>query len=484
MRTILQFSFLVLTLSAGRQGCHAEEPGWLDLFNGKDLSGWHLREANGVNGCRVEDGILVSKREVDEKRSSYLVSDLEFLDFQMQVEFRVPKGSNAGLYLQGRYEIQILDSYGRPVDYSMCGALYKRIAPQVNVCRPPGEWQTFDITFRAPRYDAEGEVAELGRLTVLHNGVKTLDDVTFVGPTGGGWMDQYEGEPGPLVIQTDHGDVDFRMIRIRGTAAEKSFPQPAPGVLQLAASQSKGPDGYGHGIALDWRTPHHYPAAKFLVYRGTSSDFPADNAHKRGEVRWWPPYTDGWFREAGDYFYKVVPLGFDGIAGQVAGPVSARGEPNQVDDPDLSKCGWLSASCKGGSVQRNQSFSRNALTVAGKKYKSGFGVQAPSAIEFLVGDVTQEAQNLRLRGVVGIDGSVPKDQRAVSEVSFVVEGDGKVLLDTGPLTFDSGARELDVPVPAGTQVLRLRVDPGASDKWDHADWAELRLEQVTQPGQP
>lgn len=450
---------------------------WIDLFNGKDLSGWHLRDPKGVCGCKVMDGILVSKPKVNGKRSSYLVSDLEFLDFQLQVEFMIPKGSNSGLYLQGRYEIQIADSYGKKPAPGMCGSLYRRIEPRINVCRPPGQWQSYDITFRAPRYDDQGELAEPGRLTLIHNGRKTLDNVAFVGVTGHGWSDQYEGQPGPLVIQTDHGDVSFRKIRIRGTVGAKSFPRTPPAVLSLTAHIGRAPDGFGKAVELDWRTPHHWPAGKFRVYRGASPDFPLDAAHKLTEVRWWPPVNDTSFPAPAVYFYKVVPVGLDGQVGPVAGPVSVSAEPNRAGNVDLTRSAWAAAHSANGPVRRNRSTSNRTLTLAGKKYRNGFGVHAPATIDFLVQDLVGDSPDYHLRGLIGLDDDIEKKARPLSDVWFVVEADGKVVFESGRITFADGAKPLDAAVPAGTHRLRLRVEPGVSNRWDHADWVAVRLEK-------
>ena len=187
------------------------------LFDGGDLSAWSHVDGKPAR-WEVKDGALVCRPGSGNLRTRAL-----FGDAQVHVEFATPhmteaKGQprgNSGVYLQGRYEVQILDSHGNETyPDGSCGAIYKQHAPLVNVCRPPGEWQTYDIVFRAPRRDAAGKLARAGTMTVLHNGVLIQDHADLRGPTGGA-LDDREGEPGPLCLQ-DHGNlVRFRNVWVR-----------------------------------------------------------------------------------------------------------------------------------------------------------------------------------------------------------------------------------------------------------------------------
>jgi hypothetical protein len=184
-----------------------DDKGWINLFNGKDLTGWRLRQADGRNGWEVENGVYINTPP-----STDIRTDAEYYDFQLHVEFNVAAGSNSGVYMRDRYEIQIFDSSGKPPVNNGCGALYGRVAPSVNTSKPAGEWQTFDITFIGKR------------LVVIHNGVKVLD-LADVGPMGTGASSNRPDGPGPLRLQGDHGAVSFRNIRIRPLSKEEAARQ-------------------------------------------------------------------------------------------------------------------------------------------------------------------------------------------------------------------------------------------------------------------
>ncbi len=167
------------------------------LFDGKTLDGWKLRDPKKKNGWKAVDGELVV---VDPKDNSDLVSERTFQDLKLHVEFNVEPKSNSGVYLRGRYEIQILDNPDAKMalDPHGCGAVYSRMAPKMDATKPAGEWQTYDITM-------------VGRqITVVLNG-QTIVEGVVEGITGGA-LSPYEDEPGPLMLQGDHGKVRFRNV--------------------------------------------------------------------------------------------------------------------------------------------------------------------------------------------------------------------------------------------------------------------------------
>ena len=186
------------------------------LFNGKDLDNWTTRSGEEA-GWEVADGIMTVVRGTGD-----IMTEERFTDFILHLEFMTPdmpeatgqaKG-NSGVFLQGRYEVQVLDSYGIEVPgKGDCGAIYNQFATLVNACKPPLEWQTYDVIFRAARVDEEGEVIEQARVTALQNGMVIHNNVQTLGPTGGN-IDDKLGEPGPLLLQ-DHGNpVKYRNIWI------------------------------------------------------------------------------------------------------------------------------------------------------------------------------------------------------------------------------------------------------------------------------
>jgi hypothetical protein len=171
-----------------------ENPKWgkeKKLFNGKNLEGW---KAMGENQWVVEDGILKSS-----KSGANLVSEEKFKDFRIQAEFRIPEGSNSGLYLRGRYEVQIADNKGLEPSSVYFGGIYGHLHPNENVAKSAGEWQTFDITLIGRR------------VTIVANGKTIISGQNIPGMTGGA-LDNDEAAPGPILIQGDHGAVEFRSI--------------------------------------------------------------------------------------------------------------------------------------------------------------------------------------------------------------------------------------------------------------------------------
>lgn len=174
-----------------------KEPLWgtpVRLFNGKDLKGWHA--LGNVNQWQAESGVLRSP-----KSGSNIATDQTFNDFKLHIEFRYPKGSNSGVYLRGRYEVQIEDSKGMEPLNDQLGAVYGFLPPTEMMAKDPGEWQTYDITL-------------VGRMvTVVVNGKKVICNQEIPGITGGA-LNSNEGEPGPIYLQGDHGPIEFRNIEI------------------------------------------------------------------------------------------------------------------------------------------------------------------------------------------------------------------------------------------------------------------------------
>jgi hypothetical protein len=169
----------------------------IDLFNGKDVSGWLCQNPNHPMRWFVKDGILQNEG----KDACNIYSKQKFTDFHLEVEFSVDPDSNSGVYLRGRDEIQILDGYNQKIDVHSQGALYGFIAPSVKADKPAGQWQSFDITLVA------------NRVTVIMNGTKIIDNGEVPGLTGGA-LDANEKGPGPIMLQGDHGKVEFRKVRI------------------------------------------------------------------------------------------------------------------------------------------------------------------------------------------------------------------------------------------------------------------------------
>ncbi len=160
----------------------------------EDLSGWHPRFDQHTGCWSVSNGILSATPPCVD-----IVSDATFDDFRLQLEFRYPPGSNSGVYLRGRYEVQIQDDRGKAIDPLRIGGLYGFIAPQANAAGAPDEWQSMDITLVGRR------------LTVVLNGSEVITAREIPGITGGA-LDSDEGSAGPLMLQGDHGPIEFRSI--------------------------------------------------------------------------------------------------------------------------------------------------------------------------------------------------------------------------------------------------------------------------------
>jgi len=173
----------------------------VELFNGNDITGWKLTDSTAKNGWQAIDGSLVNRPE-GQGGFGNLRTEAEFEDFNITLETKVPSGGNSGVYLRGIYEIQVADSHDREPCVQSMGALYSRIAPSMKATKPPGEWQTLDITL-VDRH-----------VTVILNGETVIDNQPIAGCTGGAlWSD--ETRPGPIFLQGDHGPIDLRNILLR-----------------------------------------------------------------------------------------------------------------------------------------------------------------------------------------------------------------------------------------------------------------------------
>jgi len=172
------------------------EPSWgksQQLFNGKDLTGWHAM--GNTNQWIVKDGVLQSPHS-----GANLVTDETFNDFKLHIEFRYPPHSNSGVYLRGRYELQIDNSGDEPYK-DVISSIYGFIPPSEVADKGPNEWQSYDVTL-------------VGRLvTVVFNGKTVICNREIRGITGGA-INSREGEPGPILIQGDHGPIEYRNITI------------------------------------------------------------------------------------------------------------------------------------------------------------------------------------------------------------------------------------------------------------------------------
>ena len=233
--------FVVLSTAAV-----ADEPGWIELAGPKGLEAWKAPTADWMVAGSVkihpDNAKLLSVQpgkdlivNGEKGRTTNLLSKQNFADVEAHVEFLIPKGSNAGVKFEGLYEIQILDSWGVKTPKAMdCGGIYPRaellptyhyldsgFPPKVNACKAPGEWQTLDIVFRAPRFDSSGKKTSNARFDkVVLNGVLIHENQEVSSPTGHAWKNK-EIPEGPILLQADHGPVAFRSVRVRSLDPSK-----------------------------------------------------------------------------------------------------------------------------------------------------------------------------------------------------------------------------------------------------------------------
>jgi 3-keto-disaccharide hydrolase len=183
------------------------------LFNGQNMEGWVKTDGKTPAEWPVTDGFMTVGR-------GNIMTEKPFGNFQLHLEFNVPympraRGQargNSGVYLGGIHELQVLDSYKLKPQNNDCGAIYHQIVPAVNACKPPLQWQTYDVTFHKARIE-QGKVVQKARVTVIQNGLKIIDDAE-ISPTPGG-IELAEGQDGAILLQ-DHGNrVEYRNIWIK-----------------------------------------------------------------------------------------------------------------------------------------------------------------------------------------------------------------------------------------------------------------------------
>ncbi|MBS0001325.1 MAG: DUF1080 domain-containing protein [Cyclobacteriaceae bacterium] len=194
------------------------------LFNGQDMSAFNIPE--GTEWVVGNGMVTISPSEEKRETPVVITTKQEFGDIQLHVEWRSPaevrgegqRRGNSGIFLQQRYEIQVLDNYNnRTYSNGQAASVYKQQIPLVNACRPPGEWQTYGIIYTAPRFTEAGELESPAYVTVMHNGVLVQNHTEILGPIKFIGYPEYEPHPlkQPLGLQ-DHGDaVSYRNIWVR-----------------------------------------------------------------------------------------------------------------------------------------------------------------------------------------------------------------------------------------------------------------------------
>ena len=233
----LTFAFALLI---GALASHAADEIAKDgkrVFNGKDLSGWKMKDEGGAkawtvvgdvkldaadpaklagNGQGSADKGVLLRGPID--HGSDIYTEQTFGDCELHVEFTVPKGSNSGVYLMGQYEIQVFDSFGKKeIGPGDLGSIYSVAVAKENAAKAPGEWQTLDVVFKAPRFEGDKKTGNAMFVLVKLNG-KTIHENVDVPNSTGGALAGGEKPKGPLMFQGDHGIVAFRNIRVKETA--------------------------------------------------------------------------------------------------------------------------------------------------------------------------------------------------------------------------------------------------------------------------
>jgi hypothetical protein len=234
---MLRYTLILVSAGLFAQGDapYLRESGWQPLLNGRDLSGWHGKDPAKPHEWFTTRGVEYNEKTLGGKKApgdrivngpagktQDWITDRKFGDMELYIEWMVGKGSNSGVYLQGLYEVQVFDSWGKSeVNYSDAGGIYHRwinnkgvggSSPRVNASRPPGEWNWYRIRFRAPRFDAAGKKTENAKfLKVVFNGQVVQENVEVDGGTRA-HLPIEEAAQNPLMLQGDHGPVAYRNI--------------------------------------------------------------------------------------------------------------------------------------------------------------------------------------------------------------------------------------------------------------------------------
>lgn len=247
------------------------------LFDGQDFSQWHKGDGTPV-GWKLENDYMQVVKGTGSIRTK-----LGFGDCQLHLEWATPgqiesEGQgrgNSGVFLMGRYEVQVLDSY-QNITYAdgQAAAIYGQYPPLVNACRAPGEWQSYDIYFRRPRFDAEGRLREPARMTVVHNGMLVQNNVELTGPTGHHQRPPYTAHPDklPLELQDHNNPVRFRNIWLR-ELSEPNVPftpviAPATGVYEKALALTVTIASTSKTGEIRYTVDDSEPTASSMLYTG------------------------------------------------------------------------------------------------------------------------------------------------------------------------------------------------------------------------
>jgi hypothetical protein len=224
---------VLITMAATRPMARAADEKPFEPINGIDLSGWKTKGETskshwtlGKASLKPTDPAQIEvapggKELINSAAAGVdIYTEQKFGDVHIELEVMVPSGSNSGIYLMGEYEIQIFDSFGKetPTQQDM-GAIYSASVPKVNAAKQPGEWQKYEIEFRAPKFDGDKRTSPATFVKVVLNGQTIHEKIEMKGPTPGGLTGK-EGPTAPLMFQGDHGAVAYRNIKITSRTAE------------------------------------------------------------------------------------------------------------------------------------------------------------------------------------------------------------------------------------------------------------------------